>query len=109
MRTRKFCILTVAIAAALSLSAQQVNTLYFLESAPMRHMINPAFQPVSRVYVGISPLSYTGFNLTNNLAMSDLIYKKDGKTITGLYPGESEALRKKMGQARTIVYVTAPF
>lgn len=99
MRTRKFCILTVAIAAALSLSAQQVNTLYFLESAPMRHMINPAFQPVSRVYVGISPLSYTGFNLTNNLAMSDLIYKKDGKTITGLYPGESEALRKKMGNA----------
>lgn len=65
----------------------------------MRHMINPAFQPVSRVYVGISPLSYTGFNLTNNLAMSDLIYKKDGKTITGLYPGESEALRKKMGNA----------
>lgn len=65
----------------------------------MRHMINPAFQPVSRVYVGISPLSYTGLNLTNNLAMSDLIYKKDGKTITGLYPGESEALRKKMGNA----------
>lgn len=99
MKTRKLCILTVAIAAALSLSAQQVNTLYFLESAPMRHMINPAFQPVSRVYVGISPLSYTGLNLTNNLAMSDLIYKKDGKTITGLYPGESEALRKKMGNA----------
>lgn len=99
MRTGKYILLTVALMAALSMSAQQVNTLYFLESAPMRHIINPAFQPVSRVYVGISPLSYTGMNFTNNLAMSDLIYKKNGQTITGLYPGEQDAFRNKIGNA----------
>ena len=40
----------VALFATLSMaaSAQQVNTVYFLENAPMRHTFNPAFQPVSQ-------------------------------------------------------------
>jgi hypothetical protein len=41
--------------------AQQVNTLYFLENAPMRHIINPAFQPVSKVYVTLPAMGYTSF------------------------------------------------
>lgn len=99
MRTRQL-ILSVALIAATALSAQQVNTLYFLESAPMRHIINPAFQPVSRVYIGISPLSYTGFNITNNVAMSDLIFKnQEGKTVTALYKGEQEKFQNKIGKS----------
>ena len=99
MRTRKY-ILAAALIAATCLSAQQVNTLYFLESAPMRHIINPAFQPVSRVYFGITPLSYTGINVTNNVAMSDFIFKNnEGKTVTAFYPGEAERLKKTLGDA----------
>ena len=99
MRTRKY-ILAAALIAATCLSAQQVNTLYFLESAPMRHIINPAFQPVSRVYFGITPLSYTGINITNNVAMSDLIFKNnEGKTVTAFYPGEADRLKKTLGDA----------
>ena len=37
----------------LGTNAQQVTTLYFLENSPMRHSINPAFQPVSSGYISL--------------------------------------------------------
>jgi hypothetical protein len=40
-------LIAILLTGVSSASAQQVNTLYFLENAPMRHTINPAFQPVS--------------------------------------------------------------
>ena len=50
---KKIRILFVALLAVwgLNLRAQQISTLYFLENAPMRHYINPAFQPVGRFYL----------------------------------------------------------
>lgn len=79
-------ILLVGMTAA---NAQEVNTLFFLENAPMRHLINPALQPVSQGYVNFTPLGYTSISIGNNsLTMSDVVYNKDGKTITALYPGE---------------------
>ena len=48
---RKFWTIVLLALTAISASAQQVNTLYFLENAPMRHTINPAFQPVSKGYI----------------------------------------------------------
>ncbi|MCQ2346194.1 MAG: DUF5723 family protein [Paludibacteraceae bacterium] len=89
-------ILNIAFLLAFTMNAQQVNTLYFLESAPMRHTINPAFQPVSNIYIGLSPISLTSFNFSNAISYSDFVYKKDGKTITALYPGEEAALRDKL-------------
>lgn len=57
-------------------SAQQVNTMYFMENMPLRNNLNPAFQPLSNVYVGVSPLAYTQFSFGNNsLVLKDLIYK----------------------------------
>ncbi len=57
-------------------TAQQVNTLYFMENVPVRHYLNPAFQPLSNFYLGITPLAYTQFGLGNNsIALKDLIYK----------------------------------
>ena len=49
----------ILLATASIASAQQVNTLYFLENAPMRHTINPAFQPVSRFYLTFPAIGYT--------------------------------------------------
>ena len=78
-------------------TAQEVNTMYFLENTPMRHKINPAFQPVSRVYVGLLPLHYMSFSAGNNaLALSDLVYKNGNKLITGLYPGETNKLANRL-------------
>ena len=73
-------------------SAQQVNTLYFLENAPMRHSINPAFQPVQEFYMAFPIIGYTSFWAGNyDLTLSDWIYKDpSGKTITALHPDGKE-------------------
>ena len=69
-------------------SAQQVNTLYFLENAPMRHIINPAFQPVSRFYLTLPAIGYTSLWAgTNGWTMQDFLFKgPDEQTITPLHP-----------------------
>ena len=58
MKTTKRMIL-VALSAlfTLGVSAQQVTTVYFLENAPMRHTINPAFQPYLSIISGEKKLS----------------------------------------------------
>lgn len=69
-------------------NAQQVSTLYFLENAPMRHIVNPAFQPVSDGYVNFTPLGYMSlWSGNNSLTMSDAIVKYDGQTTFAMYPG----------------------
>ena len=74
------------------MSAQHVNTLYFLENAPMRHTINPAFQPVSNFYLTLPAIGYTSMWVgTNGWTMSDFIFKgPDGNTITPLHPDAPE-------------------
>ncbi len=69
--------------------AQQVNTLYFLENAPMRHLVNPAFQPVSNGYLNFTPFGYSAFWVGNNaFTLSDCVYRDPatGKIITPLHP-----------------------
>lgn len=92
------CVLLLGIT---SLQAQQVSTLYFLENAPMRHLVNPALQPVSNGYINFTPLGYTSLWLGNDaLSMSDLIYKDPltGETITPLHPNaDKQAFLKNIG------------
>lgn len=78
----------LALVITLGAQAQEVSTLYFLENAPMRHLLNPAFQPVSDGYVNFSPLGYSDFWIGNNsLTVSDVIYlDPKGQTITALHP-----------------------
>ena len=78
----------ILLATASIASAQQVNTLYFLENAPMRHTINPAFQPVSRFYLTFPAIGYTSLWAgLNGWSMSDFIFKgPNGNTITPLHP-----------------------
>ena len=81
------------------LSAQQVNTLYFMENAPTRHLLNPAFQPAfqptsstslppkTQFYFSFPVLGYTNFSFGNNaLTIKDLIYKQNGQTVSFLHP-----------------------
>ena len=86
---RKYILAALLGVIAINAGAQQVTTLYFLENAPMRHTINPAFQPVSQGYLNFSPLGWTSMTVGNNsLTMSDILYvdPATGKTITPLYP-----------------------
>lgn len=70
-----------------SIRAQQVNSLYFIENAPVRHYLNPAFQPVNDFYLGLPLIGFTQFGIGNNsIALKDVIYKQNGQTITFLNP-----------------------
>lgn len=99
-------ILTALVAViALSASAQQVNTLYFLENAPMRHTINPAFQPVSNGFINFGPLGwYSGSIGNNSLTLNDFLFvdPTTEKTITPLHPNADKTLF--LNQLRDMTY-----
>ena len=90
MKTTLRNIFIAALFATTSLvNAQEVNTLYFLENAPMRHIINPAFQPVSGFYLALPIIGQTNLWVGNNaFTMQDFIYKDPttGQTITAWHP-----------------------
>jgi len=93
MKTTRIFATAILATLALSISAQQVNTLYFMENAPMRHTINPAFQPVSQGYVNFTPLGWMSGSLGNNsLTISDIfmVDPTTGKTITVLHPNANK-------------------
>jgi hypothetical protein len=87
-KTLRSILFAILLIGASSINAQQVNTLYFLENAPMRHTINPAFQPVSKFYLTLPAIGYTSLWAgTNNWTMSDFLFKgPDGQTITPFHP-----------------------
>ena len=84
------------LAGSMTVSAQEVNTLYFLENSPQRSFFNPALMPVSSGYIVFTPLGYTSLWAGNNsLALNDLVYTKNGQTITALNQGETAKFLKK--------------
>ena len=84
----RIIILSFLLTCTTLLSAQQVSTLYFLESAPMRHTINPAFQPASNFYLTFPFIGYTSISAgLNSWTLSDFLFKgPDGNTITPWHP-----------------------
>ncbi|MBR5678933.1 MAG: OmpA family protein [Paludibacteraceae bacterium] len=103
---RKIALSTAILLMATVATAQQVTTIYFLENAPMRHTINPAFQPVSNGFINFTPLGWMSFGFGNNsLTMSDVLYidPVTGKTITPLYPGADK--QKFMKQFRNMTFI----
>ena len=70
---------------SLFLNAQQVNTLYYMQDVPVRHFLNPAFQPTTDYYISLPVIGFTQFSVGNNsLAFKDIIYNVKGKTISFL-------------------------
>ncbi len=86
---------------AVSVSAQQVNTLYFLENSPHRHYLNPALTPISNMYLSLPVLGYTSLSVGNNsLALSDLVYTLNGQTVTFLHPDVKDGTSKFLKSLR---------
>ena len=86
---KKIIVAALVAMITLSASAQQVTTLYFLENAPMRHTINPAFQPVSRGFINFTPLGWMSFGAGNNsFTLRDILFVDPvtQRTITPLDP-----------------------
>jgi outer membrane protein OmpA-like peptidoglycan-associated protein len=82
-----FCALFFVFSESLA----QVNTIYYMESMPTRHKLNPAFQPLAGGYFDgpILPSLYISAG-NNSLSFGDVVFpqKIDGKmqTITFLHP-----------------------
>ena len=98
---------TLAISALLTgsmlISAQEVNTLYFLENSPQRNLFNPALMPVSSGYISFSPLGYTSLWAGNNsFTLGDLVYTKNGQTVTPLNVGETGKFLKTLRNSTLI-------
>ncbi len=85
MRLIRFVILFVMLTCTYTLNAQQINTLYFMDNVPVRHILNPAFQPTTQFYVSLPVIGFTQAYVGNNsLALKDVIYNYNGQTITFL-------------------------
>jgi outer membrane protein OmpA-like peptidoglycan-associated protein len=72
-----------------SLKAQQsVNTLYFMKNVPLRHKLNPSFQPLSDLYISLPAISYIQLGFWNNsLTLRDVIYTNTaGESIYFFHP-----------------------
>lgn len=94
---RSIAVSVALLTGSMALTAQEVNTLYFLENAPMRSHFNPALMPVSSGYIVFTPLGYTSLWVGNNsMALHDYIYTKNGKTITALNQGETGKFLNKL-------------
>ena len=69
----KILILLVFLSTTGWAQAQQVKTLYWLQNAPMRHLLNPALQPASDFYLALPAIGYTSIWAGNNaMALSDI-------------------------------------
>jgi len=97
-------ILTVALLffATERISAQQVNSLYFLEKTPFHTKWNPAMAP-SRAGIGLG-VSSLSLNVRSDLALSDMLYPStDGSGIpTTFLSGSGETFLNGLNDVSNI-------
>ena len=90
MNIRKYLAATI-IAICASASAQQVNTLYYMQNVQERSDYNPAFQPIHGFYLDLPvlPNFRAGFG-NNSLKLNDVLYNQRingiDSTITFMHP-----------------------
>ena len=102
---RKSILAVVLTAISFSATAQQVNTLYFLENAPVRQYINPAFTPICNFYLSLPVIGYTSVWAGNNsLTASDIVFNNaEGQAITFLHPdADSQQFMKSLRKTTLI-------
>ncbi|MDR1121895.1 MAG: DUF5723 family protein [Dysgonamonadaceae bacterium] len=67
-------VLSVTLFLALAVQAQ-VSTLYFMKNASTRHEMNPAYQPISNLYIDLPIIPSLMLSAgTNSLSLNDFIY-----------------------------------
>lgn len=80
----RICILALLVLVSISVSAQQIRTSYFMDKSTVRTALNPAFRP-ERGYVSIPILGSMNVSYgSNGIAVSDMLYPKNGELVTFL-------------------------
>lgn len=100
---KKLRFLTLFLLCSGALMAQEVSSLYYMRNNPLRHKLNPAFQPIQGVYVDlpIVPAFYVGAH-NNSVAYkhfkdaNGLFFWEDGaQNIDKLYDKTRHTLKLK--------------
>ena len=113
MKTMKTYLAALVAMVAISASAQQVTTLYFLENAPMRHTINPAFQPASNGYINFAPIGWSSYSVGNNaFTIQDVLFNYVDSTgvrstITPLHPAADK--QKFLGLLKSTAFINGDY
>jgi len=104
----KICIVVCLGLSTLPATAQQVNTMYFMENVPVRHYLNPAFQPDNDFYLGLPIIGYSQFGLGNNsITLKDVVYKKNGQSVLFLNSNtDRDVFYNKIKQKSTTLFET---
>lgn len=86
---RRFTAMSVLLLSVFMAEAQYSNTMYFMKGIPQSHLLNPAYQPGCRFYLGFPGLSPSQVSLNNNaLAPHDVLFYNStlDSTILFLHP-----------------------
>ena len=86
---KKIFVLFAALTALAGVSAQN-PTAYFMEGTTFRSQFNPAFAPL-RGYVNIPGLGGIQVGQNNNLALSNILFSREGNLVTLLDSSVSAA------------------
>lgn len=76
------------LAVSLTAVSQNTNSGYFVEEYTYRYQLNPAFGNENE-YVAMPGIGNINFAIKGNLHLTDVLYNKNGKTMTFLNPGVS--------------------
>lgn len=83
---KSLSVLFILIVITISASAQDIRTAYFMKHSSVRTTLNPAFRP-ERGYVLIPAIGGLNASYTSNgVALSDILYPKNGNLVTFLDP-----------------------
>ncbi len=76
-----FCFLSVGV-----LQAQLINNMYFLDNLPLRHTLNPSFQPINNFYFGFPVISNIQFSFDSDIPT----YKQAGFNMGHVFNIETD-------------------
>ena len=80
-----FFLLLLNAVIQFSLKAQQVNTFYFMKDIPVRHFLNPSFQPTNDIFISLPFIGFTQFYIGNNsFSPKDLLFNPETKDVLAL-------------------------
>lgn len=86
---RGYFFITVLLLVSFSAAGQNNQVLYFM-NLPQNHLVNPAFRPESRIYVGLPVISGIDLNIGNTIVSFSDIFREGVKTSKSTIPFMNE-------------------
>ena len=88
---RKVLAVAISLIATSVTAQQELSSAYFMEGAIFRHELNPAFDN-QQSYFSFLPLGHLGVGVKGNFGLKDLLFYRNGKTVTYLHPEDARRL-----------------